>query len=793
MVSYTFDNDQGSKVADASGRTNDGTWTGTPVYGAGVSGKAAHVGVGKNFVTLPKVAGQTDGSGSFSFETWWYDNTESSDAPFVANQNFASCSNAGFTFYHLSGTYQQRSCFGVGGTKTYSTTATASIRNGWHYLAVVQDGAAHTYSYYVDGVLSSTTSTISGTTAANFNSGSPVRIGQDGTGAYSATDDALVDDFNFYNQPISADQIAADFAATNPATHFPVTVTDDGHGTGTASVLAPALGVADKLTAAPAAGYTFNAWVPVTPATLAINADGTFVAPGVPVTVLATFTPNTYTVAYDGNGADGGTTASQTLTYDQAAALTPNGFTAAGKQFIGWSTTPTGVPAYADQASVKNLTAVAKGTVTLYARWAPAGSFQVAEAGDAHVTVTSTADATAGWVLPGAQVTLTAKPATGYSSAWQAASPAGLAIAADGSFTMPAQNVSIKAVSSPNTYTVVFDGNGATAGSTASQKLTYDQSAALTANGFTRAGYGFLGWATGPTGTAAYTGGQTVSNLTAAANGSVTLYAVWARYRAAGDAVAPIASYDFDADKGGVVTDSSGQGNAAAWKGTAVYGKTGVGTGQSAHLNGGSFIQLPKVTGRTDGSGSFSISTWWGEYGETADAPIVSNQDFGACYNAGISLYNIDSSTTTRACWGQPTGGTRQYTASSTATLQGKWHYLTLVVDRTAQTVSYYIDGALFTTSTAGQVAAGTNFASGYPFNIGQDGTSVYGAMVDTLVDDFDFYNQALTPAQIANDYAATKPPTPPCPTSRRWTRSPRSRPWRPDSPLTPSTGRRSA
>ncbi|MFB7324820.1 LamG-like jellyroll fold domain-containing protein [Streptomyces sp. NPDC056190] len=757
VVSYNFDNDSGTTVVDSSDRKNNGTWGGTPAYGAGASGKALHVSAGKNFVSLPKVAGQTDGSGSFAIETWWYDNSETSDAPMIANQNFASCSNPGFTFYHLSGTYQQRSCFGINGTKTYTTTRTTSIQNGWHHLALVVDSTAHTFDYYVDGVLFSSTSTISGSSVANFNSGLPFRIGQDGTGTYSATDDALVDDFNFYNQAISADQIAADYAATNPATHFPVTVTNDGHGTGTASVLAPAAGETDKLTAKPDTGYTFDSWVPVTPSTLEINSDGTFTAPGSPVTVKATFRPNTYTVTYEGNGADGGAMSPQTLTYDQAAALTANHFTNAGKHFMGWSLTPNGALAYTDQDSVKNLTSTDNGNVTLYAQWAPAGTFQVTETGDSHVKVSSSSDSTGGWVAPGSKVTLTATPATGYSSTWQADSPADLTIADDGTFTMPSQNVVIKAVSSANKYTVVFDGNGATGGATATQPFTYDRSAALTANGFKRDGYGFLGWATSPTGKPAYTDGQNVTNLTATADGKVTLYAVWSRYRAAGDTTAPVASYDFDADKNGAVSDGSGQGNNAVWKGTPAYAK-GL-SGRAAHVSAGTnFLQLPKVAGQTDGSGSFSFSTWWGEYGETSDSPLVSNQNFGSCTNAGVSLHHLSGTSTTRACWGQPTGSTRQYSETNPTALKGKWHYLTVVVDRSAQKMSYYVDGALFTTSSASQITSATNFNSGLPFTIGQDGTGTYTASVDALVDHLDFYNQPLTAAQVANDYNATKP-----------------------------------
>ena len=758
VVSYNFDNDSGTTVVDSSGHGNNGTWSGTPSYAAGVSGKAAHISAGTNFVTLPKVAGQTDGSGSFSFETWWYDNAETADVPFVANQNFAACTNTGFTLYHISGTYQQRSCFAVNGAKTYTATNTASVQKGWHYLAVVEDSSAHTYDYYVDGVLNSTTSTISGTAAANFDSGSPIRIGQDGTGVYSATDDALVDDFNFYNQAIGASQIAADYAATNPATHFPVTVTDDGHGTGSASVLAPAAGAGDTLTATPDPGYTFSAWVPVSSSMPAVSGNGTFTAPGSPATVEATFVPNTYTVTFDGNGADGGSTSPQTLTYDQAATLTANGFTDSGKQFVGWSTTPNGAPAYADQAGVKNLTASANGSVTLYAQWASAGSYRVTESGDSDVTVSSSADPSLGWELPGSTVTLTATPATGYSSTWQVVSPSGLTVAANGTFTMPSQNVVIKAVSAGNPYTVAFNGNGATGGATAAQQFSYGQAAALTANGFTRPGYGFLGWATSATGAAAYTDGQSVSDLTANANATVTLYAVWGHYRAVGDTVAPIASYDFAADKNGVVTDSSGQGNNAVWKGTATYAKGGF-AGLSAHVSGGgNFIQLPTVAGETDGSGSFSFSTWWGEYGETIDAPLVSDQNFAACYNPGMSLYDVSGTTTTQSCWGQPSGTGRQYSPVNPTALQGNWHYLTVVVNRGTQTLSYYVDGTLASTSSAGQITSATEFASGMPFNIGQDGTGVYGGTVDALVSDFDFYDQPLSAAQISNDYNATKP-----------------------------------
>jgi hypothetical protein len=43
----------------------------------------------------------------------------------------------------------------------------------------------------------------------------PFFLGNDGTGQYGSYDDAYVDDVNFYNQPISASQVAADYSTTN--------------------------------------------------------------------------------------------------------------------------------------------------------------------------------------------------------------------------------------------------------------------------------------------------------------------------------------------------------------------------------------------------------------------------------------------------------------------------------------------------------------------------------------------------------------------------------------------------
>ena len=76
-------------------------------------------------------------------------------------------------------------------------------------------------------------------------------------------------------------------------------------------------------------------------------------------------------------------------------------------------------------------------------------------------------------------------------------------------------------------YTVEYNGNGATSGSTASSSHTYGVAKALTTNGFVRKGYTFKGWATTNTGSVAYTDKQSVTNLSNQDGAKVILYAVW--------------------------------------------------------------------------------------------------------------------------------------------------------------------------------------------------------------------------------------------------------------------------
>ena len=91
---------------------------------------------------------------------------------------------------------------------------------------------------------------------------------------------------------------------------------------------------------------------------------------------------------------------------------------------------------------------------------------------------------------------------------------------------MPASDQIVR-LSFDNLYTIVFNGNKATGGSTSSiTEIPYTTVKNLTVNGFYRNGYSFKRWNTKADGTGtSYSDKQNVSKLSATPNGTVTLNA----------------------------------------------------------------------------------------------------------------------------------------------------------------------------------------------------------------------------------------------------------------------------
>jgi len=121
------------------------------------------------------------------------------------------------------------------------------------------------------------------------------------------------------------------------------------------------------LPSATRAGYTFTAWTNAVGGTVAT----TTLVVHTMTNLYARWTANAYTVTYNGNASTDGATTNSLHTYGTASSLTLYGFARRGFAFTGWNTTADGSgTAYADGASILNLTAINSATVTLYAQWA---------------------------------------------------------------------------------------------------------------------------------------------------------------------------------------------------------------------------------------------------------------------------------------------------------------------------------------------------------------------------------------------------------------------------------------
>ncbi|MBR3159121.1 MAG: InlB B-repeat-containing protein [Atopobiaceae bacterium] len=239
---------------------------------------------------------------------------------------------------------------------------------------------------------------------------------------------------------------------------------------GTASIASPAT---DKkyapesklnISATPATGYSFNKWTysveegPKASFGSDTSASTTFNVPGFDgykylwcnnrnYTVTPSFNPNTYTVAFDKNADDAtGSMENQSFTYDTAQNLYENAFEYDGHVFAGWTTNAEGTgTVYADKQSVKNLTAEANATVTLYAQWeeepAPVKTFSITVVKVEGGVVAASKKKAA----KGDPITVSATPKSGYTfDSWDVTDEDGNTIKVKSALAAQAESSSTK-------------------------------------------------------------------------------------------------------------------------------------------------------------------------------------------------------------------------------------------------------------------------------------------------------------------------------------------------------------
>ncbi len=268
-------------------------------------------------------------------------------------------------------------------------------------------------------------------------------------------------------------------------------------------------------------GYTFGGWQD---ASGKPYGDNTFVNnlttenDGI-VTLTAKWNANSYTVIFDSNNGTG-TTASQDITYDTTVALDLNTFAKEGYTFDCWKDEKG--TAYSDGADVKNL--AESGNITLTAQWKPNTytiEFNAGDGGTGNMTAMSVTYDEA------SNLTANTFTKTGYSFAGWSGSNGEKYADKESVKNLATENGSIVTLTAQweeNSYTITYNANGGEGEKT--QTVKYTESVTLPTTGFTRVGYTFIGWNSQADGNGK-TYGANVSELSAAQNGAVTIYAVW--------------------------------------------------------------------------------------------------------------------------------------------------------------------------------------------------------------------------------------------------------------------------
>ena len=453
-----------------------------------------------NTYTVTYNANGGSGAPSAQTKTYGVDLTLSSTKPTRTGYTFSKWntkSDGSGTNYSAGGNYTSNAnvtLYAQWTPNTYTVTYNANGGTG--------APSSQTKTYGVDLTLSSTKPTRTGYTFSKWNTKS------DGSGTnYSAGG----------NYTSNANVTL--YAQWTPNT-YTVTYNANG-GSGAPSAQTKTYGVDLTLssTKPTRTGYTFSKWNTKTDGTGTDYSAGGKYTSNANVTLYAQWTPITYEVKFNGNGSTSGSMSNESFTYDTAKALTANAFkreftvtynyngngtanttAKAAATFNGWAKSASGTKAYDNKQNVINLASTQDAIVNVYAKWTD-GS-----------------------------VTLPTPTRTGYVfDGWYTSASGTTKIGEGGDKYTPSKDITVYAHWKPITYTIRFDGNGATGGATTSMSMTYDVAKNLTANGFVRTGYKYIKWNTKADDSGiSYTDRQSVMNLTTENGKEIILYAQWA-------------------------------------------------------------------------------------------------------------------------------------------------------------------------------------------------------------------------------------------------------------------------
>ena len=250
--------------------------------------------------------------------------------------------------------------------------------------------------------------------------------------------------------------------------------------------------------------------------------------------ILANIRGVYYYITYYGNDNTGGTTSQSTAEYGSAFTYQNNGFTRTGHTFTGWRLWDQWWNDYGFKTSGQSHgTWLTKTNLNAYAQWS-ANTYTIVYDGNTN-TGGSTGNSTATY---GVYFTFQYNgfTKTGYNfSSWHLHYAGYLGTYSQGqgygNWDKTTNHVAY-AQWTPATYTITYNGNQNTGGSTSNSTATYDSPFTFQNNGFTRTGYFFFRWELYDTSNnlvAPYNAGSThtwniIGNYTAKAQWTINSY-----------------------------------------------------------------------------------------------------------------------------------------------------------------------------------------------------------------------------------------------------------------------------
>ena len=268
---------------------------------------------------------------------------------------------------------------------------------------------------------------------------------------------------------------------------FTVTITNDGNGSGISSGTYT-VGQAVTPTSTPNAGYQFKEWEVVSPTSLTIVNDATFTMPAENVEIKAVFELKEFTVTIEKSGQTSGGTPTGGGTYTMTQSVNIEAVVAEGYEFDGWSVISGG--ATLQDPSTENATFTMPADDVVIQAAYKLKEFTVTITNDGNGSGISS-----GTYTVGQAVTPTSTPNAGYQfKEWEVVSPTSLTIVNDATFTMPAENVEIKAVFELKEFTVTIEKSGQTSGGTPTGGGTYTMTQSVNIEAVVAEGYEFDGW-----------------------------------------------------------------------------------------------------------------------------------------------------------------------------------------------------------------------------------------------------------------------------------------------------------